>query len=241
MSSSTIATRRFGSPAGRRPPSPVSFAQAVAAVAAEVDVDRTSRPRPAGRARPAAPLTPSPVSAAGPRRSGWPSSSSTRTALGGARLGARARAGARTPRGSASVLRRRRRRAPGGSVSWAVRPMTSAASRGSCTPGQLDDDPPLAGAGEGRLGHAEGVDPAAQHLQRAVGRLGVGLDGRGVLGLEDDLGAAAQVEPELAGRSGSTRGRGDHHREREQRQQLGVLGACAGGPALGGRRGGRLT
>ena len=59
---------------------------------------------------------------------------------------------------------------------------------------QLDDDAPLAGAGERRLGDAERVDPAAQHLQRAVGGLRVGLDGGRVLGLEDDLGAAAQVE-----------------------------------------------
>ena len=64
----------------------------------------------------------------------------------------------------------------GWNVSCAVRPMTSAASRGSCRPGQLDDDAALAGAGEARLGDAERVDPTAQHLERAVGRLAVGLD-----------------------------------------------------------------
>ena len=47
--------------------------------------------------------------------------------------------------------------------------------------GQLDDDAVLAGAREGRLGHAEGVDPSAQHLERAIGGLGVGLDPIGVL------------------------------------------------------------
>ena len=49
--------------------------------------------------------------------------------------------------------------------------------------GQLDDDPVLAGARQRRLRDAERVDATAQHLERPVGRLGVGLRRRGVLGL----------------------------------------------------------
>src|SRR5690606_1269476 len=49
---------------------------------------------------------------------------------------------------------------------------------------QLDDDPVLAGADDGRFGDAERVDPAAQDLERAVGRRGVGLRGLGRAGLQ---------------------------------------------------------
>ena len=79
-----------------------------------------------------APSTLSPVRAAGPRRTGRPSSSST----------------TRPPSGSGSALGEGDGDAEGSgvgvasgtpstgwNVSWAVRPMTSAASRGSCTPG----------------------------------------------------------------------------------------------------------
>ena len=51
-------------------------------------------------------------------------------------------------------------------------------------------------AGEGGLGDAEGVDAAAQHLQCAVGGLAVGLHTGAVLGLQDDLGAALEIEAE---------------------------------------------
>ncbi len=67
--------------------------------------------------------------------------------------------------------------------------------------GQLDDDPTLAGAGQRGLGDAQGVDAAAEHLERAVGGLAVGLDPGAVLGLQDDLGAALEVEAE-PGRQG---------------------------------------
>jgi hypothetical protein len=67
--------------------------------------------------------------------------------------------------------------------------------------GKLDDDAVLAGAGEGRLGDAEGVDAPTDDAEGAVGGLGVGLDAFGVTGLEDDLGAALQVETEV-GRAG---------------------------------------
>lgn len=63
-------------------------------------------------------------------------------------------------------------------------------------PGQLDDDPLLSRTGEGGLCHPQRVHPQAKHLERPVRRLGVGPYGRRVLGLEDDLGAAAQVETE---------------------------------------------
>ncbi|GAA2836711.1 hypothetical protein GCM10020220_026960 [Nonomuraea rubra] len=64
---------------------------------------------------------------------------------------------------------------------------------------QLDDDPPLAGADQGGIDDAERVGPLAQHVERAVGGGGVGLDGGGVLRLEDELGAAAQVQAQAGG------------------------------------------
>src|SRR5699024_776238 len=66
--------------------------------------------------------------------------------------------------------------------------------------GQFDDDPVLTGTRHVRLGHAQAVDALAQHLQDLVGVVGVGDRAVGtVLGLQDDLGAAAQVESQ-AGR-----------------------------------------
>ena len=59
--------------------------------------------------------------------------------------------------------------------------------------GQFDDDPVVAGAGERGFGDAERVDTAAQHLQRRRWPRRR-LRGGGVAGLQDDLGAAAQVE-----------------------------------------------
>jgi hypothetical protein len=105
-------------------------------------------------------------------------------------------------------------------------------------PGQLDDDPPVAGAGEAGLGHAERVDPAAQHLDRPVGRLLPGLHGRGVLGLEHDLGAAAQVEAEAGGGAhGEVDGPGeDAQRQQGADERCGHGGnSCAAGPPRGSR------
>ena len=90
-------------------------------------------------------------------------------------------------------------RRPGGSRAGRSGRCTFGGLAGVLDAGQLDDDPALAGPGQGRLGDPERVDPAAQHLQRAVGGLGVGLDAGGVPGLQHDLGAAPQVEAEPGG------------------------------------------
>ena len=100
------------------------------------------------------------------------------------------RGGLAGPRGSATTWWK---------PSWAVWPITSAASRGSCTPGSstmIRRSPARA-----RVGSAtpERVDASAQHLERPVGGLAVGLHALGVLGLEHDLGAALEVEPEPRG------------------------------------------
>ena len=70
---------------------------------------------------------------------------------------------------------------------------------------KLDDDPPVTGAGERRFGHPECIDASAQHFQRPISRLGICLDAFGVLGLQDDLGAALQIQPET-GRGGEDEG-----------------------------------
>lgn len=62
--------------------------------------------------------------------------------------------------------------------------------------GEFDDDPVLAGAGQGGFGDAEGVDALAKHFKGAVGALAVRFRGVGVLGLEHHSGAALQVEAE---------------------------------------------
>ena len=117
-SSSTIATRRFGSPAGLQAASPVSFCQASPPVPRKSTV--TNQPGPCWASVTASePPTASPVSAAGPICSGLPSSSLV------AVLPAAGTAGAAT----ASAPR------TGWKRSCAVLPITSAASRGSCTPG----------------------------------------------------------------------------------------------------------
>jgi hypothetical protein len=67
--------------------------------------------------------------------------------------------------------------------------------------GQLDDHPPVPRALQGRLGHAELVDPSAQHLQGAGQGVAVDPLVGAVGGLQDDLGAAPQVQAE-AGRAG---------------------------------------
>ena len=91
--------------------------------------------------------------------------------------------------------------------------------------GQLDDDPLLAGAGEGRLGDPERVDAAAQHLEGPVGRRAVRLHPRAVAGLQDDLRAALEIEPE-------PRGQG-------QRGQQGQADDGEGGDGAPERRAGR--
>ena len=62
---------------------------------------------------------------------------------------------------------------------------------------QLDDDALLAGPGKGRLCDAQGIDATTQDAQGAIGGFGIGFDAAGILRLEDDLGAALEVEPEL--------------------------------------------
>jgi hypothetical protein len=59
--------------------------------------------------------------------------------------------------------------------------------------GQLDDDPPIAGADEIRLADAERVDPAAHHFQRLISGLRVRFGEFAVSGLQDYLGTAAQI------------------------------------------------
>ena len=63
--------------------------------------------------------------------------------------------------------------------------------------GQLDEDAVLALADEGRLGDAEGVDAATQDLEGLVDVLRRGGRLLGALGLEDELGAALEVEAEV--------------------------------------------
>ncbi len=102
---------------------------------------------------------------------------------------------------------------------------------GVLDPRQLDDDAPLAGARQRRLGDAEGVDAAADHLERAVGGLAVGLHPLAVLGLQDDLGAALEVEAEArcAG-EGEDAGHAEHGQGGGQADQAGA----AGTPRVGG-------
>src|SRR5262249_60050230 len=67
---STIAPRRAGSPAGAQAALPVTCAQARPPEPRKSTVTYQV-PRPSGSVWAAAPVTPAPVSAAGPRRSGW--------------------------------------------------------------------------------------------------------------------------------------------------------------------------
>jgi len=99
---------------------------------------------------------------------------------------------------------------------------------------QLDDDPGVARAREGRLRDAERVDALAQHLDHAVGRLGVGADGAGVARLQDDLGAAPQVEaePHRAGER-HERGGDEHHRGRERADQPGTAAGSRAAAVVG--------
>ena len=89
-------------------------------------------PSPCGSSSACAPSTPSPVSAGGPSRRSWPvSSGSTSSPSAAARASATATA-TPTPTGSGSASATP---STGWKLSCAVRPITSAASRGSCRPG----------------------------------------------------------------------------------------------------------
>ena len=124
-SSSTIAIRRIGSPGGEHAASPVSSAHPCSPSPTKSTV--TNHPvAVCGSMAASAPATPSPVRAAGPSRSGWPDSSGSTSSAPGAGVSVpgdgEAVGACATPR-------------TGWNVSCAVRPMTSAASRGSSTPG----------------------------------------------------------------------------------------------------------
>jgi hypothetical protein len=82
---------------------------------------------------------------------------------------------------------------------------------GVVDPRQLHDHPPLPRALQGRLGHPQLVDPAAQHLQSASHGVAVDLPVGAVLGFQDDLSAAAEVQAE-PGRAGDRQpaGRSEH-------------------------------
>jgi hypothetical protein len=107
-------------------------------------------------------------------------------------------------------------------VSCAVRPIAPA-PRGSVTSGssmRMRVSPERASDG---LRDTERVDAPAQHLERAVGRLGVRLGRRAVAGLEREGGAAAQVEPQ-AGllREGEVSGGGEDDEREERAPQRGT-------------------
>jgi len=83
--------------------------------------------------------------------------------------------------------------------------------------GQLHDHPAVPRALQGGLGHAELVDPAAQDLHRPGQGVRVHPLAGGVLGLEDDLRAAAQVQAEPDGTvDGQPPGYGQQRHDAEQ-------------------------
>ena len=119
LSSSTIATRRPGSPGGLQAASPVSLTQDFSPLPLKSTLTCHSAPICWSRAAVAS-LTPSPVSPAGPSRSFCPDSSAMiRSPFAGLAF--------LSPAATTFLT--------GWKVSCAVRPMTSAACRGSCTPG----------------------------------------------------------------------------------------------------------
>jgi hypothetical protein len=83
--------------------------------------------------------------------------------------------------------------------------------------GQLHDHPPLPRPLQGRLGHPELVDPAAQHLQGPGQGVAVEVAVGAVGGFQDDLGAPAQVQaqPGRAG-DGHPGGRPEHEQHGQQ-------------------------
>ena len=88
----------------------------------------------------------------------------------------------------------------GWALSWAVCPICSSAACASSslvTPGSSTRMRFSPWRDQGRLGDAEGVDAAAQHLDGLVDVGRGGLGRLGVIGLEHELRAAAQVEAEV--------------------------------------------
>src|SRR5215211_7845486 len=185
--SSTMATRRLGSPAGWQAAWPVSSAQR-RPPSPRNPIDTCQRAWSCGSSSARASPTASPVRAAEPSRN-RPPPSSARTRSSPAAL----------PRPGLELgLAEHRVEGELGSA-----PDDLDGLGGVVHAGQLDDDPPLPGALQGRLGHAQLVDPAAQHLQSPGHDVAVELAVRTVLGFEDDLGATAQVQAET--------GRTDNH------------------------------
>ncbi len=80
----------------------------------------------------------------------------------------------------------------------------------------LHDDAVGAGPDQVRFGHSEGVDAAAQHLQRLVHRLVVQGAAGGLLGLQGDLGAALEIESEPGLGREQHGPRAEQHEEGEQ-------------------------
>ena len=91
--------------------------------------------------------------------------------------------------------------------------------------GEFDDDAILAGPGQGGLGDTEGVDAAAQDLQRTVGRFGVGRDRFGALRFVRELCATGQVEPEGGGVGEGGVDRNDNDEQRRDGAPEGRLGS----------------
>lgn len=120
-SSRTMAIRRVGSPGAAHAACPVSSSHAVWPGPVKSTV--TNQPPAACASNPAvASSMPSPVSAAGPSRSGVPVSSGCTDSAGSVPSASGVVSAAAMPR-------------TGWKVSWAVRPITSTASRGSVSPG----------------------------------------------------------------------------------------------------------
>jgi hypothetical protein len=83
--------------------------------------------------------------------------------------------------------------------------------------GQLHDHPPVSRALQSRLGHAQLVDTPTQHLQSAGQGVPVDPPIRTLLGFQDDLGAAAQVQAE-PGRVGDHHPAGRAHQQQDGNQ-----------------------
>src|SRR5215218_10550505 len=163
--SSTMATRRLGSPAGWQAAWPVSSAQR-RPPSPRNPIDTCQRAWSCGSSSARASPTASPVRAAEPSRN-RPPPSSARTRSSPAAL----------PRPGLELgLAEHRVEGELGSA-----PDDLDGLGGVIDPGQLHNDPPLPGALQGRLGHPQLVDPAAQHLQSPGHDVAVELAVRTVL------------------------------------------------------------